>query len=578
MPVCLPKRATKLAEYVYTQQWTSNCSSCSGSATVAYSYSTAETYYKLEVFLNVRFYSSTAARTLTLALLDSNNSVIVSAPITVDLSPELAAFNDVDASCGSCRYAQRIVTATLLTSGGHYPTNLTLTDPNANIQVQETLIQHHICQVQHCSTCASAVECSACLEPYYLQLTSCLLACDPGFYLYSRTCYLACPSGTYTLSSAYSCSSCLSPCSTCANATACLSCLTGYFLEGTQCLSACSSLYLFGNATSLACESCPNPCLTCSVSSSNSSLVLCLSCEAGYLLSSGSCIYLCPWGTFGTYLNGTSQCSPCAPGCAACYINSTSCTACTLNYLLVGTTCTLTNACPHNYYSTSLNRCLQCHYPCKTCQYAATNCSSCVRGTLSNYQCVGTCPTYYYPDYSNSSNATCRPCLSPCLACLSASSCLSCPNGTFLTASSCSSSCPAGEYPLAANSSCVGCPPPCKTCSSSSSCLSCASGYLDGSACVLQCNSSSYADQSFSCKLCVAPCSKCYSATSCLGCDSPWLLFSGTCISESQCSSKAGYYSSATGSICAACGFPCLTCTNNSVTCLACLPGYLLAS
>ena len=156
------------------------------------------------------------------------------------------------------------------------------------------MFEHSICQVDHCSSCSSSVDCLGCLSPYLLQLSTCVSSCDSGFYLYNGTCYLTCPSGTFTLTASYSCQLCVSPCLTCSNSSACLTCVNGFYLEGTSCLSTCSSTTVFANATSQICESCPNPCVTCQVV--NSTAVKCLSCTTGYLYSNGSCLYVCPSG------------------------------------------------------------------------------------------------------------------------------------------------------------------------------------------------------------------------------------------------------------------------------------------
>lgn len=135
-----------------------------------------------------------------------------------------------------------VVSGSMNLAGGEYATNWTMSDAGGMIWLMEGVVEHLICQVAKCSNCSSAVDCYSCFEPYLLQLTTCVSACDAGFYLYNRICYLQCPLATYTLSFNYTCTPCLPPCLTCANATHCLTCQQGYFLEGTACLTACSSL------------------------------------------------------------------------------------------------------------------------------------------------------------------------------------------------------------------------------------------------------------------------------------------------------------------------------------------------
>ena len=181
----------------------------------------------------------------------------------MDISQELTAFTLTDAGCLNCAYGEKVVSGVLVFSAGQYPTNLTFTDSAGLMQVVEALFEHSICQIDKCNSCTSAVDCLSCVSPYFLQQTSCVSTCDSGFYLYNRTCYLTCPSATYTVTSSYTCQPCVSPCATCSSVSACLSCASGFFLEGTSCLSACSTTSLFANTTSQVCETCPNPCVTC---------------------------------------------------------------------------------------------------------------------------------------------------------------------------------------------------------------------------------------------------------------------------------------------------------------------------
>ena len=229
--------------------------------------------------------------------------------MTTNTTSELTAFSATDSSCLNCPYAQLTITGSFTYSAGQYPTNLTIADSAGLIQVIEAVFVHSVCQVEHCSHCSSSVDCTSCLEPYYLQLSSCKSSCDVGFYLFSRTCYLTCPDGTYTVSANYSCTNCVSPCKTCQNATSCLSCVSSYFLEGNKCLSSCSNSSLYPNSTTSVCETCPNPCVTCQLVNNS---IECLTCAEGYLFSGGSCRYICPWGYYGTHLNGTSQCLSCS--------------------------------------------------------------------------------------------------------------------------------------------------------------------------------------------------------------------------------------------------------------------------
>lgn len=150
--------------------------------------------------------------------------------------------------------------------------------------------------MDRCSECSSAVSCNLCLEPYYIQMIECVEECDPGFYKNSRSCVLTCPTDTYPVRSSYTCNPCESPCETCTSQTSCLSCLPGFFLDETSCVTECITAETFTNLTSGKCEPCPNPCTTCEVIGTNDTQwsVNCVGCGVGYLLSEGSCTYICP--------------------------------------------------------------------------------------------------------------------------------------------------------------------------------------------------------------------------------------------------------------------------------------------
>jgi proprotein convertase subtilisin/kexin type 5 len=297
--------------------------------------------------------------------------------------------------------------------------------------------------VAFCSSCTSAIDCYACFSPYFLELTSCVTACDSGFYIYGQVCYLQCPVGTFTVSSTYSCSACVAPCLTCSDATTCLICVTGYFLEGNNCLTVCSSIYRFANSTSGNCETCPNPCITCAYQNNT---MKCLSCAVGYLFNGSSCVFICPWGDYGFFLNGTSACLGCSPACGSCYINSTVCSSCSTGFLLLSTDCLAISTCPSAYFTNATyNQCIACHFPCATCT-ALTTCTSCIRGSLYGSTCWNQCPTGYYSSYANPQNISCIACVSPCLACISSTECRSCLTGFFLSQSNCLAVCPSDFY------------------------------------------------------------------------------------------------------------------------------------
>lgn len=99
-----------------------------------------------------------------------------------------------------------------------------------------------------CKTCSGATNvnsCTSCWDGYYLSGTECIKGCpDNCFLCSSATTCTQCLSG-YTLfneDGQYSCAPCVSSCRTCSEGqpAACLTCGTGFYLDGTTC-TACAS-------------------------------------------------------------------------------------------------------------------------------------------------------------------------------------------------------------------------------------------------------------------------------------------------------------------------------------------------
>jgi proprotein convertase subtilisin/kexin type 5 len=113
----------------------------------------------------------------------------------------------------------------------------------------------------------------------------------------SNTCVTLCPSQLYNNSG--TCSYCISPCLTCINQTACISCINNYILSNNQCLSSCSSGQYVNVLNNIQiCTTCVYPCSTCST------ITLCLSCSRVSLLNlqtyyyNNSCKTTCPSGYY----------------------------------------------------------------------------------------------------------------------------------------------------------------------------------------------------------------------------------------------------------------------------------------
>ena len=86
MTVCLPQTATKTNEYLYSTLTYTCSGTCSTSNTLTLSYTTSQTYYQLTLHLKIRFYSTTASRSLTSSILATNGSSLASTTTAVDIS------------------------------------------------------------------------------------------------------------------------------------------------------------------------------------------------------------------------------------------------------------------------------------------------------------------------------------------------------------------------------------------------------------------------------------------------------------------------------------------------------------
>jgi hypothetical protein len=146
------------------------------------------------------------------------------------------------------------------------------------------------------STYKSGTLCLPCESPcnFCLTNTTCI-TCLSNFYFSNQTCLTSslCPNGTYADNPNLNCSSCTSPCLTCSvapnNCTACIP--PKVYNNNYQCLSSCPiTMY---NSSSI-CAACVPPCGNCTSATS------CLSCLGGFFLTGTSCVSStsCPNGTY----------------------------------------------------------------------------------------------------------------------------------------------------------------------------------------------------------------------------------------------------------------------------------------
>lgn len=179
---------------------------------------------------------------------------------------------------------------------------------------------------------------------------------------------------------------------------------------------------------------------------------------------------------------------------------------------------------------------------------------------LNGTQCLANCPDGYY-----NSSGVCSGCSSPCVKCSSSTACLSCLNNTYLSGTSCGSSCPTpGTYADNSTWTCASCIANCSSCSgSSSNCTACASTYFmtSSNVCTQNCPSGTAKLNATTCTCDYTLCLTCaLTTTTCISCDPGLVLKSSTC--ATSCGNN--YYLS--GSTCIACVSNCQTCSSSGCT------------
>ena len=438
--------------------------------------------------------------------------------------------------------------------------------------------------ILHSSACLSACPdryysangtCYECVPPCYTctSSTQCL-SCSYNF-LHNSSCLAACPDSFYPDQANLLCSACSATCLTCSSAVLCTTCNPTDCLYEGQCLGSCPSQSFFALTNSstnqCACTQCLYPCSTCL------NATACLSCIDGYH-HSNSCLTQCPSSYYANSNNATcSLCSSLFTNCLAC--SSSACTQCDGSLFLSAGSCVAT--CPDSYYPQN-QQCLLCQSPCQTCT-STYACLSCVTPyVLLNSECVISCPTTM-TSLTLNNTLQCVACQAPCLSCsVTTTNCTYCQFGSFLYSNDCIGNCSAAsstQFSLFGQSStlsCETCAFPCATCLSESQCLSCQIGYLNPTAYTCnQCGLGTFADGQV-CTSCPTECSVCYSATFCTSCANGYFLYSNQCINDSSVCELNGHYVS--GSVCYACVQPCLRCSASATNCTTCLSGYIFSS
>ncbi len=423
--------------------------------------------------------------------------------------------------------------------------------------------------------------CDSCLQVGVT--TYACTACHPDQILNPATlgCGASCPSGYYL--NGTSCLSCPSGCNSCDNTGYCVACNAGLLPYLGGCISQCPTDAYVSGGVCYPCSRWGSHCAGCSA-------VGCSVCEYGGVLQQGNCTDC--QSIWGPSCGGCtlSDCFGCANGyelrgtpplpCVPCAINwGSSCAQCDS---LICTACQ-----PHYGYDDGSGTCLPCADNCLNCP--GTICTECLPGyfPLPDQSC-NTCGLNNNPACTNCTSMGCAACRTgyfqnapygPCLTCdqlvpdcaqCTSTVCSLCQPGYNLYNGTCVAQCPDGLFsptqPGTACQSCTQLGPNCVTCTAAA-CLSCLPNIS-----ILQ---------NGRCPFCgVMPnCFHCNAAgcTACAGGD--YILYQGVCHGLGY-TCPAGTYSSNTveqGQHCDSCadfGIACTACASSG--CTQCLPGNYL--
>jgi proprotein convertase subtilisin/kexin type 5 len=143
------------------------------------------------------------------------------------------------------------------------------------------------CQADPCLAYSSTNTCLICASPYLLYKN--ISTTSP-----SITCVLSCP--TNAIQAGLYCSPCPTQCNNCISTSICTNCSSNTYLYLGICLYSCPiGTYAYNSV----CQNCSS--LYCSQCTFQNGGEVCTSCDlsSGSFLSNGSCVLVCPTGTYG---------------------------------------------------------------------------------------------------------------------------------------------------------------------------------------------------------------------------------------------------------------------------------------
>ena len=157
----------------------------------------------------------------------------------------------------------------------------------------------------YCTSCSSSSSCTACSGGRLIYGSSCVASCSTGTYsdgTYCKGIFLG--GSSLVLIALIACTTLDSSCTTCNSSSTCLSCSSGKYALGKNCVSSCTTgtynngglctcnLFFWGVIYLLACSTVNSYCTSCTSSTT------CTGCSSGKYLSGVTCVATCPSGTY----------------------------------------------------------------------------------------------------------------------------------------------------------------------------------------------------------------------------------------------------------------------------------------
>ena len=162
------------------------------------------------------------------------------------------------------------------------------------------------------------------------------LNCPPQTYFYNFECFSKCPNKTFPNQTLSICQLCQSPCENCLGENKCLSCRNGYFFDtlNSSCQESCPDYY-FTSSKNNSCVPCHPSCKTCLDELDTS----CIKCNYlnKYIKTNEYCVQLqCKPNEYIIVdtIRESAFCQPCNPACASCDgPGNNNCISCEIGYL-----------------------------------------------------------------------------------------------------------------------------------------------------------------------------------------------------------------------------------------------------